>query len=977
MKERTLLGVLLLRVNQVVSLDHLAAGLWDDAETPRPSATLRVHVSRLRKALTAVGVAADQVVATSGRGYVLQVPADAVDAWRFEQLAAAGRHELATDAPVAAADTFGRALALWRGQVLEDLPLSPAIEPEIVRLEEIRLSVLEDRVEAELRCGHHHEMVGELEQLVTETPLRERLWGQRMVALYRCGRQAEALRAYEDLRVLLREELGIRPSPSLQLLERAVLDQDPALEGPSTAETMPAGAPEATRAEATASSREAQAERHNLRTQVTSFVGRREDCAEIGALLQRYRLVTLTGLGGVGKTRLALQVGAERAASEPDGVWLVELDGLSDLAVVPTAVAAVLGAHEAPGESSPSAVLRFLRAKSLLLILDNCEHLLVACAELAGEIMAGCPDVTILATSRERLRISGELAWPVAPLSDEADATQLFAERAAVANPTLVLDEAATAVAAAICARLDFLPLAIELAAGWMRLLTPEQILVRLDDRLALLSGRSRGVPARHQTLRLLLDWSYGLLTPEEQALLGHVAVFRGGFSLEAAEHLGDVGAQPTAVLQLLAELVDKSLVAVERRSPRASRYRLLETVRQFAWEQLDEIEKTRLQSRHLAWCAELAMATAAELSGPRQAVALDALEADHDNFRHALAWAATGDADTGLLLADCLGQFWTVRGFRDEGRRWLELLLALAANSATELQARARRWLGSFAWTQGDPVTAQRELRESLRLWALIDDATGRCETLAAFGDGWATSGALDEARACYDEALDLAGGGRHDAVRVRALNGLGTLARAVGDWDTAKELFEQCLTVPGAHDDPRVRAQVLNNLAVVRLGENDTAAAAALLGESVALKRTLRDRPGIAVTLINLGAVACEQGALDRAEAYYIEALDLHDELGSERGVAYAVQGLGEVATSRGDYEAAARLLGAAEATRERIGVVLSPAEQEDVDRFLSKARAGVGEAAFERSWKAGRGSGPRPARSVSAWRDQLELD
>jgi DNA-binding SARP family transcriptional activator len=322
-KERTLLAMLLLQVNQVVSIDHLATGLWEDAEAPRPPATLRFHVSRLRQALAGAGVAAEQVLVTGGRAYVLKVPAESVDSWRFEQLAATGRRQLVGD-PVGAADALGAALALWRGRVLADLSFAAAIEPEVVRLEEARLSVLEDWVEAELCCGHHNELVGELEQLVTESPLRERLWGQRMVALYRCGRQAEALRAYEDLRVLLREELGIRPSPMLQQLERAVLEQDPALDRPPPTQRAPADAtpPEATSPPGEPAARQEPSGRDGSRIRFPArlalqallpFHGR---AAQFESLLQAWkdvatggrRVVLVSGEAGIGKTRLAAEV---------------------------------------------------------------------------------------------------------------------------------------------------------------------------------------------------------------------------------------------------------------------------------------------------------------------------------------------------------------------------------------------------------------------------------------------------------------------------------------------------------------------------------------------------------------------------------------------------------------------------------------------------------------------------------------------
>jgi predicted ATPase/class 3 adenylate cyclase len=677
---------------------------------------------------------------------------------------------------------------------------------------------------------------------------------------------------------------------------------------------------------------------HNLPIQLTRFIGRGEEMAEVRHLLSTRRLVTLTGTGGCGKTRLALQVAAELVEDYKDGVWLVELAALGDPALVPQAVASVLGVGEEPGRLLPATLADALRPKRLLLLLDNCEHLVEACARLAEGLLKTCPQLRILATSREALGIAGEAAWrvpslsvpeprpvPSAPDADwvatltQHEAVRLFLERAQQSQPRFALTRTNAPALAQVCRQLDGMPLAIELAAVRTKVLSVEQMAARLDDRFRLLTGGSRTALPRQQTLRATMDWSYDLLSEAERALLCRLSVFSGGFTLEAAEAVcAGNGVAEDEVLDLLSQLADKSLVMVQEQGSEV-RYRLLETIRQYGAEKLGgSAEALVVRGRHRDWFLALAERAEPELEGPDQREWLDQLEVEHDNLRSALGWSLESKSvETELRLAGALWRFWMVRGHLLEGRKWLEGALERSRNASATLRAKAFTGAGSIAWSQADYEGATRLHGESLALYQALGDKRG-----IAF-----------------------------------SLNNLAAQALDQGDCRRASPLLQESLALYRKLMDKRGIARILHNLAVVAYYEADYGAAQTLLEESMVIQRELRNKREIAVLLYNLGEVAQFQADFERASVLQKEGLALSWELGDLRNMVECLEGLAGVAGAQEQPERAARLLGAAEALRELLGARLPAAERAQYERRRAVARAGLGEEAFAAAWAQGR--------------------
>ncbi len=523
-------------------------------------------------------------------------------------------------------------LGLWRGPALSGVADLPFARADAARLDEAQIGAVEDWVEAELGCGHHAGMAAELDGLVTSYPLRERLRGQRMRALYRCGRQADALRAYQELRAYLGEELGLEPSAALRELESAILRQDPALDWrapPPGASPAPGPAPLETPAPPPGPPSPAGRAAGRLPAETSSFIGREADLAAVGKLLTTGRLVTLTGPGGSGKTRLAREAGAAAEAGHPDGVWLADLAPIGGPELVAPVVAAALAVREEPGRALADGIAARLSDSDALLIVDNCEHVADAAAELIAALLAACPALRILATSQTRLGVPGEAIWPVPPLSVPppaardpaavagAESVRLFCDRAALARPGFGLTAENAADIGEICRRLDGIPLAIELAAARLSTLTPAQLAARLGDRFRLLTGGSRTGPGRHRTLRAAISWSHELLDRREQVCFRRVAVFAGGCTIDAVEAVCPDDALPLdVVFETVTALIDRSLLTTEERCG-SMRYGMLESVRQYAREQLTAAgEDDQLSGRHLAWLLDLA--GRADLDGGR-----------------------------------------------------------------------------------------------------------------------------------------------------------------------------------------------------------------------------------------------------------------------------------------------------------------------------------------------------------------------
>jgi predicted ATPase/class 3 adenylate cyclase/transcriptional regulator with XRE-family HTH domain len=693
---------------------------------------------------------------------------------------------------------------------------------------------------------------------------------------------------------------------------------------------------------------------NNLPIQPTALLGREEQMKALGALLRRgnARLVTITGPGGIGKTRLAIQVAAELVDAFPDGVWYVRLSRLSDPNLVAPTIARTLGLKEAGNQPLADILRAYLADRRLLLVLDNFEQVVEAAGEVAA-LLAICPGVRVLVTSRTPLRLRGErevalgplplppLPAPGQPLEPERltqyAAVALFVERAQAARADFAVTAANAPAIAEICARLDGLPLAIELAAARVRLLPPEALLARLAQGLQLLSGGARDLDERQQTMRAAIAWSENLLTPDERVLFRRLAVFVGGCTLEAAEAVcaapdeaepDQTGPDEVAPLALdlfdgLAALVEQSL-AQQRVEGGEPRFGMLQVIREYALErQVVSGETEALRRAHAAVFLALAERAETELLGPEQGVWLERLEREHDNLRAALTWAQVGAAETGLRLVGALTRFWLSRGHLREGREWVERLLARDGAATVET---------------GEPAPA--------RVRALLVGGT-----LALYqGDAAAAEPWLEQAA-----ALALAEGDRRTAAR--ALNNLGVLANQQGDWERAAVSFAEGLALWRRLGDQRGAASALNNLGDLTARQGDLERAAAVFAESLALNRQVGDRGGVAVCLNNLGWVARLRGALAEAEALHREALALSQELGDARRCAAGLEHLANCAGAAGQEERAARLLGAGAAVRETLGAPQPPEEQADTEAAVAPARAALGEEAWTAAFAAGR--------------------
>ncbi|MBI2780334.1 MAG: tetratricopeptide repeat protein [Chloroflexi bacterium] len=875
-RQRALLALLALPPGQVVAADALVEEIWAGEPTDGADTTLRSYVSRLRRSL---GEAAS--VGRTDRGYILRAPHHAVDALEFERLARDGADLLRRGANRRARDQLLAALALWRGRPFGEVGGEGALATAAGRLDERRLLALEQRLEADLALGRAAELVDELEVLVRQHPFRERLWHELMLALYRAGRQADALAAYHRARRALDEHLGIEPGEELQALERGILQQD--VPGPAVGDG-----------------------RAPLPLPVSSFVGREDELAALAPRLRADRLLTLTGVGGVGKTRLAVEL-ARRGAAEFDAAVFVDLSPLADPTLVAGEIARALGVREHGDRNVAELLAAHVRSIDLLLVLDNCEHVREAAgAAVEGLLLAG-PDVHVLATSRSPLGVPGEVEFAVQPLAVGSDAVTLLLARARAARPSLGDDEPTRATAARICNDLEGLPLAIELAAARARSLSLGDIAARLSDRFRFLVSWRRLSTARHRTLREAMDWSYELLGADEQALLAALSVFAGGFGFPAVLAVGASRDEDVA-LQHLDGLVEASLVIAED-GPGETRYRLLETVRQYAAQRLDTGgERTEVRTRHADWCLELAEAAAPELTGERQNSWFTRLEAEQDNLRAGAAFLAEIESwDKHLRLGVALTRFWYVRGHLAEGRWHLERSLDSGQVTDPALRRRALTAAASLALLQGEYAAA------------------------TAFAEA-----GLDAARATGEQRLV-----------ANALSNLGAIVLAGGDADRAGPLLDDAVAVARAAGDQRILALAVNNRGDYALTRGDFDTARPLFEESLELLRARGDTANIARALFNLGASELEAGRHDVAGIAFREGLALARDAGDREDLAWNLEGLAALAAARLMGERAAVLLGAADAQLAAMGADYKPYERSLRERTAGAVSALLGEA------------------------------
>ena len=878
---RAVLALLLLRANEVVSSDQLVEELWAGAPPASGAKGLHVHVSRLRRALAAGHSDSDgeRLVSTAG-GYVLRVGPEELDVQRCERLIGEGRSLLAAGRPDQALAALSGAAELWRGDVLAEFQYDAFAQGEIARLGELRAAVLEERIVVEMLLGREAQVLGELERLVRDYPYRERLRGQLMLALYRTGRQAEALAAYRAARSALVDELGIEPSVELRQLHEAILAQDRALLQTDPGQPAPpAGAMTDGRAPGHV----------HLPVQATPLIGRERELAELMTLADSRRLITLTGTGGTGKTRLGMAFAARLADRYPDGVWWVPLAMVSEARLVPAAIAGVLG--------DIADLPMYLRGRALLLVLDNFEQVIEA-ARAVAELLSGAPGCGVIVTSRERLGVAAEQEYPVAPLSPRA-AVELFTARARQVEPGYEPG----AEIDAICERLDRLPLALELAATRVKLLSEQQLLTRLEQRLPLLAGGRRDLPKRHSTMRATIGWSYDLLSEPEQRLFTRLAVFVGSFELEAAEQICD------ADLDGMRSLIDKSLV----RHADNGRLFLLQTTREYALEQFDSSdERDEIHARHARWYFRLGVAD----DGHRREGTDDLIRLRQDaaNAGLALAWALDHDIAAALPLADALFVPWLGAGRIRELMRWYERALADPTALSPGDRAKALAGLGYALVYLERLEPARAALIEALTLYRDAGDERGETLVLLRLGAAEFIAGAPESALAWAEEALPIYERLDDTLGIARTLHYIAEALRDLGDFERSAELFARSIEIRRANG----------------------------LGSSAA-------------TVHSLGDLYLDTGDMPTAERYYGEALALGLQQGDVRLGAYCLAGLACVAARDEDATAAGRLWTLAERLEHEIGFRMIAAERVRYERNLTppltntdEYRAGIADAA-----------------------------
>jgi predicted ATPase/DNA-binding SARP family transcriptional activator len=1074
-KQRAVLLLLLLRVNEYVATATIVDELWGDRPPPRAVKTVQVFISQLRKAL------GGPLIETRTAGYVLRVDPGALDLQRFEGLLERGRTLLATGASAEAAGTLRSALELWRGAPLADFRFEAFARPEIGRLDELRLSATTLRLEADLALGLHAEVVPELQALIDAHPLRESLRGLLILALYRAGRQADALAAYHEARVMLVEDLGLEPGPSLRQLERAILVQDPSLElvvpslargglpsgtvtfvvadaadpdgawaqvaraaaaeagghevdtregallvafsnaggairaaaevqrrlgpeqpavrigvhtgepplGPagylgadvararlicaaghpgqvllsaSTRELVEADLPEGVALRDLGEHRLTDLTRRqrlsqlviegvrstfpalrtlenrptNLPVEAAPLIGRARELDMIAGRLrgEDVRLLTLTGPGGAGKTRLGFQAAAELIEDFPQGVFVVALAPLADPQLVLPAIARTLGLEEAAGTPLLETLAAFVADRRILLVLDNFEHVLDAAPAL-GELLAAAPALKLLVTSRIPLHLAAEHEFPVPPLAlpdpthlpeftslSQYEAVGLFVERARSVKADFEVSAANAPALAELCVRLDGLPLAIELAAARAKLLSPQALLARLERRLDLLAAGPRDRPARQQTLRAAIDWSHDLLEPDEQTLFARLAVFPGGCTLDAAEAV--CGGE---ILDGLARLVDANLVRQEEQPDGEPRFAMLETIRVYALERLEGSgEADALRRRHAGWFATVDERLVVDSRFGE--VDWRSLDRDLDNFRAALREVAARDGRESLVrLVFNLRCLWITRGHLREGARWSDEALRLAAELPPELQAKAMEGAASFAIRQDD-------LDRAGELFLAALAARQRGDAHDPTEEAWTT------------RMLALVAARR------------GELAKADSLLDEAAAAFREL-------GDHRGLSVVLSDQAQSALDRGELERARPLLEERLRRARELGIEEHIGSSLLDLGIVALSEGRHDDASPLFTAGLESALRGGDRALISLTMRGLAALAAARQERERAARIAAAAEAIDEQTGYLMEPYEQ----RTFANAMKTVAERAEEPEIAAARAAGRAMTESAAA--------
>lgn len=864
-RQRAVLVRLLLDPGHVVPIDVLVADVWDGAPPATARKTLQKYVSELR---TILGPA---VVRTSGGGYAVDVERPAVDAYRFEQL-------------LAAQDYVG-ALAIWRGEALADLPDALFAVAERSRLADLRLVAIERHLAAELEAGRSVEVAAELAELAGRHPSRERLCGLLMLALYRSGRQVEALDVFGRHRRRLADELGVDPADDLVALEQSILRHDAGLNAPqSPVRARAAG---------------------NLRLPVSSFVGREAECARLVEALRASRLVTLIGPGGVGKTRIAMEAASGAAADYAGGVWVVDLAGLTDPALVAHQVATALSIGDHPNQDDAATVVAALEhRRPLILLLDNCEHLVDGCAALADAIVRTCRDTRVLATSRRPLGVDGERVLPVAPLP-EPDACRLFTDRARLAGTT---DEETLADrVVGICRALDGLPLALELAAGQVRALGPGELAARLDERLQFVSSRF-DAPPRQRTLGDMVAWSHALLPPSTRVLFARLGVFASTLTVDAATAVGGDDA-----LAHLTALVDHSLLVRDPGPRTPARYRLLDTLQLFARARLSESgTETDARRAHAEFYLRLLLDAGPRLFGPDEEEWAGRIEVEEPNLHAALDWAARHDRALALRLGVAMWPYWDLRWRETFGVTYLSAVLR---PSGPEIMAPLRAWtltaMADLVASHGEARQATQWAGEAVDTFRALGDRRGLASSLVALGAALTNGADLDAADDALAEGLTLARG-REDRTLVGiTLSFMSLVAGRRADHHRAEDLGRAELATWTALGSRRGQAHALRHLAVTMRNLGDLDQTQQLCDRALTILRRRDDAASVAHCNSTLADLARLRGDPDGALGLYETALEEFRLIGDRRCTAATYRNLATLAHARGDHAQSTALL------------------------------------------------------------------
>ncbi|MBV8991147.1 MAG: tetratricopeptide repeat protein [Solirubrobacterales bacterium] len=893
-RQQATLVFLALHPDERVSVQQLIDGIWGERPPGSAVKTVRAYISRLRTALGDGAVVADH------GGYRLQTTDVRVDALRFAELVRAAHRALADDAALVAERALDEALGLWRGESVGEGAELEGLSAEAQQLADAKLVAEELRLDAWLMLGRNDLAIQAAERLVEREPLREGLWERLMLALHAAGRRADALAAFTRARHVLVEQLGLEPGRALSDLQARILRA----ELPAATATREVG---------------------NLPAPVTSFVGRDAELAALADIIGQSRLVTLVGVGGAGKTRLAIEAASRWRAERGAPAWFVDLAPLRDPALVVSQVMVAIGAQEAPGTDPLEVCATQLRPRRTLLLLDNCEHLVDACAELALGLLEACPRLLVLATSRTPLAVTGEAVYTVPPLAtpDEHtprwraelstgyDAVRLFLERARAARAGDIPADVDLGLVGELCRRLDGLPLAIEFAAARTRSMLLSEIAAGMSNRFALLAPTRHAGPERHRTLRAAIDWSHDLLEPDAQVLLRRLSVFDGGFTAEAATAACAEG-NATPVSEVLHRLLDASLILTEPAGER-TRYRLYETVREYAAGRVtDADEHARVQAQHARYYCDLAELAASELFGEREQAWLQRLDAEHDNLRAALRWAATPTGDSAVLarIAIALGSFWRLRGTLDEGAGWLKTALATVTGGSVQ-QAALRIWLGAIR-------VRQAKLNEAVELLA-AGVATARAEPdppLVATGLYWLANTRLRQGQSAagiplLEEAVAIWEQRGETIQAAWPIGLLADIAHYEGRYAEAQALFDRGLPIFRAHGWSRGILAYLQSMAELACATGELDRSEILCHEALPIAEQIGDLWHVGLIHNVLGRLSRARGHLHEAAEHALAGLERHESLRTINEIAETIELLGGIALDTGHCQHGALLL------------------------------------------------------------------